>query len=67
MDEQLNRESKKWESEIAALKLEVATGKEYAKVCVCLLYPYYAYLVFHMTIFSYYSETCRRQPPVGQF
>ena len=54
MDEQLNRESKKSESEIAALNLEVATRKDHAKVCVCLLYPYYTYLVFHMTIFSYY-------------
>ena len=38
MDEQLKRESKKWESENTTLKLEVATEKEHAKVCVCLLY-----------------------------
>ena len=38
MGEQLKRESKKWESENTALKLEIVTGKEHAKVCVCLLY-----------------------------
>ena len=52
MDEQLKRESSEWQSEITALKLEVATGKEHAKVCVCILYPYYMYLVYHMTILS---------------
>ncbi len=43
MDEQLKRESKKWETKNTALKLEVATGKEHVKVCVCLLYSYYMF------------------------
>ena len=34
MDEELKKESKKWESQITALKLEVATGKDHAKVCL---------------------------------
>ena len=59
MDEQLKRESSEWQSEITALKLEVATGKEHAKVCVCILYPYYMYLVYHMTIFSKYINMCK--------
>ena len=50
MDEERKKENKKWESQISALNLEVATEKEQAKVCVCLLYPYYMYLVFHMTL-----------------
>ena len=58
MDEQLKRESKKWESENTALKLEVATGKEHAKVSVYLLYPYYMFSTSYNIIFIIYYIIC---------
>ena len=47
MNKEMNRERHEWDSERSALQQEVATGKEHAKVCSCLLIQKFVVILFN--------------------
>ena len=47
MNKEMNRERHEWDSKQSALQLEVATGKENAKVCSCLLIQKFVVILFN--------------------